>query len=39
MRRPEDHTLAIALAVAFRLDAVFAYRPFFAALDATFTTG
>lgn len=37
-RRPEDHALAITLAVAFRLDAVFAYWPFFAALDAAFTT-
>jgi hypothetical protein len=38
MRRPEDHTLAIALAVAFRLDAVFAYRSLLTTLYAAFTT-
>lgn len=37
-RRPEDHALAVAFAVAFRLDAVLAYRPLLTALDAAFTT-
>jgi hypothetical protein len=38
MRRPKDHTLAIALAVAFRLDAILAYRSLLATLDAAFAT-
>jgi hypothetical protein len=37
-RRPEDHALAVTLTVAFRLDAIFAYRSLFTTLDAAFTT-
>jgi hypothetical protein len=39
MRRPNDYTLAITLAVAFRLNAVFAHWSFLATLEAAFTTG
>jgi hypothetical protein len=39
MRRPKDHTLTITLAVAFRLDTVFAHWSFLATLEAAFTTG
>lgn len=35
---PKYHALAVAFAVPFRLDAVLAYWPLFAALDAAFAT-
>jgi hypothetical protein len=37
-RRPKDHALAVTLTVAFRLDAIFAYRSLFTTLDAAFPT-
>lgn len=37
-RRPEHDALTVTLAVAFRLDAIFAYRSLFTTLDAAFAT-